>query len=176
MNRTIPIINTARVSLRGMRPDEFDRFAEIWADPDVLREIIGGPRNRAECWDAFLRNAGHWQMTGFGQWGVSESASRAMIGQTGFFFRNRGLGDDFDLFPEAGWVFARNSWGKGLAIEAVRAAHDWFDRVMPGQLNALITPQNEASLRIAKKLGYRWFRDAELAGTAVQLLRRNGPL
>jgi len=175
MKRTVPIINTARVTLRAMRPEDFDRFAEIWADPEVVAQIRGGPRSRAASWDAFLRNAGHWQMTGFGQWAISEVRSRRMVGQTGFFYGNRELGDDFDPYPEAGWVLAREAQGQGLALEAVQAAHEWFDRVIPGPLTALITQAHDRSLRIAEALGYRALRDAEMDGVALVLMRRNGP-
>lgn len=175
MNRSVPIINTARVSLRPMRPEDFDRFADIWADPDVVSEIRGGPRTRAESWDAFLRNAGHWQMTGFGQWAIWEARRREMVGQTGFFFANRQLGDDFDNYPEAGWVLATEAQGQGLAREAVLAAHEWFDRVIPGRLSALITQANARSLSIAGDLGYQALRETELDGVPVVLMRRNGP-
>ena len=33
MIRSTPMINTARLTLCAMRPEDFDRFAEIWASP-----------------------------------------------------------------------------------------------------------------------------------------------
>ncbi len=174
MNRTVPIINTARVSLRPMRPEDFDRYAEIWADADVTA-MIRGPLTRAESWDSFLRNAGHWHMTGFGQWAIWEAQSRHMVGQTGFFFQNRDLGDDFDVYPEAGWVLAREAQGRGLANDAARAAHEWFDRVIHGPLVALVNQSHERSLKLAETLGYVELRRAEMDGVPVVLLKRLGP-
>jgi RimJ/RimL family protein N-acetyltransferase len=161
--------------LRGHRPEDFDRFADIWADPAVVAEISGGPRSRSDSWDVFLRNAGHWQMTGFGQWAITEMATRQLIGQCGFFYRNRHLGDDFDVYPEAGWVLATEAQGKGMALEATRAAHDWFDRVMPGPLVCLMTVAHERSRKLAEALGYRALREAKLDGAAVLLMYRKGP-
>lgn len=175
MNRTVPIINTSRVSLRPMRPEDFDRFADIWADPEVVAEIRGGARSRSESWDAFLRIAGHWQMTGFGQWAIWEARSRHMVGQTGFFFSNRNLGDDFDPYPEAGWVLAREAQGQGLAKNATQAAHEWFDRVIHGPLVAVITQTHDRSRMLAEGLGYRTMRETEMDGVPVVLMRRNGP-
>lgn len=174
MNRPIPNINTARLTLSAMRPEDFDRFAEIWANPQVVRHI-GQPKSRAEAWEAFLRNAGHWQMTGFGQWAINDHVSRQMVGQTGFFFAARGLGDDFDACPEAGWVLAPEAHGKGLGAEATRAAHDWYDRVIPGPLVAIVTEANLASRSVAEGLGYTLLRRAEMGGDTVLLLRRDGP-
>lgn len=173
--RTIPNINTARLTLRAMRPEDFGRFAEIWSEPEVVRHIGSAPRSRGQSWDAFLRNAGHWQMAGFGQWAIVEQNSRQMIGQTGFFFAARGLGEDFNSHPEAGWVLAPEAQGAGYGLEAAQAAHDWFDRIMPGPLVAMIDPANTVSLRLAVHLGYEEFREAESDGGTIVLLRRHGP-
>ncbi|KIC44053.1 acetyltransferase [Ruegeria sp. ANG-S4] len=175
MIRSTPMINTARLTLCAMRPEDFDRFAEIWRDPEVVRHVGGTPRTRGEAWDSFLRNAGHWQMTGFGQWAVVLQSNRKLIGQAGFFFGNRSLGSDFDSFPEAGWVLAPEGQGQGYGFEAAQAAHDWFDRVIPGPLVALIDAGNTVSQKLAAKLGYSLLREAEYRDTPVHLFRRNGP-
>lgn len=175
MSRTIPTINTPRLTLRGMRREDFPRFAEIWAMPEVVAEISREPRSEAQSWDAFLRNAGQWQISGFGQWAVQPHGMDRMAGQTGFFFGARGLGEDFDAYPEAGWVLAPEAQGKGLGLEAVETAHEWFDRVVATRSMCMITPAHAASLRIAEAVGYVPLREAELGGDAVLLMTRKGP-
>lgn len=175
MSRTIPTINTQRLTLRAMRAEDFARFAEIWAHPDVVTHIAGPPRSKPQSWDAFLRNAGHWQITGFGQWAVQPRGAAQMAGQCGFFFGSRGLGDDFDPYPEAGWVLAPEAQGKGLGREAAQAAHDWFDRVIAGRTVCMISPDNTGSLRIAQALGYVALREVAIDGDALQLMTRKGP-
>lgn len=174
MIRSIPMINTSRLTLSGMRPEDFERYAEIWSDPCVVRHI-GAPRSRGEAWSAFLRNAGHWHMTGFGQWAVIQQSTRRMIGQAGFFFSDRQMGDDFDPYPEAAWVLVPEAQGQGLGHEAAQAAHDWFDRIIPGALVAMISTGHEPSLKLAAKLGYQVLREAEYLGDRVVLMRRQGP-
>ena len=175
MIRSTPTINTARLTLRGMRPEDFERFAQIWRDPDVVRHIGGKPRTRGEAWDSFLRNAGHWHMAGFGQWGVLLQSNRTLIGQAGFFYGNRCLGEDFDTFPEAGWVLAPEAHGQGYGFEAAQAAHDWFDRIMPGPLVAMIDADHQPSQRLAARLGYVELRKTRFRDTTVKLFRRDGP-
>ncbi len=175
MSRTIPTINTKRLTLRAMRAEDFARFAEIWAMPEVVTHIAGKPRSKAQSWDAFLRNAGHWQISGFGQWAIQPRSMRQMAGQCGFFFGSRGLGEDFDPFPEAGWVLAPDAQGMGLGLEAVQAAHDWFDRVIAGRTVCMITPENVGSRRIAEAVGYSALRETEMEGDAVTLMTRKGP-
>lgn len=176
MSRPIPTINTARLRLRGMRVEEFERYAEIWREPEVVAYISSQPKSRAKSWDAFLRNAGQWQMSGFGQWAIQRHESAQMMGQTGFFNGGRELGDDFDWYPEAGWVLDPSAHGTGFALEAVQAAHDWFDRVISGRTVCVISPDNEPSMKLAHKLGYRVLRDAQMDGSAVQLMTRKGPV
>lgn len=175
MKRTIPVINTARLSLRAMRPQDFDRYAEIWAAPGVVRHIGGEPWGRARAWESFLRNAGHWQMMGFGQWAVTEQATRRMIGQVGFFYACRGLGEGFDRCPEAGWVLAPEAQGQGFGAEAAQAAHDWFDRVIPGPLVCLVSAGNVRSRAVAERLGYDALGEVEAPEGPAVMLRRDRP-
>ncbi len=114
-------------------------------------------------------------MAGFGQWAVLQQSNRLMIGQAGFFYGNRSMGEDFDSFPEAGWILVPEAQGQGLGLEAAQAAHDWFDRIMPGPLVAMVNSANAVSQKLAKKLGYVAMRESEYNGSQVVLLRRNGP-
>jgi RimJ/RimL family protein N-acetyltransferase len=175
MSRTVPTINTPRLSLRAMRAEDFTRFAEIWAMPEVVAHIGGAPRPKSQSWDSFLRNAGHWQISGFGQWAIQVHRQPQMAGQAGFFFGSRGLGEDFDPFPEAGWVLAPDAQGAGLGFEAAQAAHDWFDRIIAGRTVCIITPDNAPSLKIADKLGYRPMRETVMDGETIILMSRKGP-
>ncbi|MEM5519427.1 GNAT family N-acetyltransferase [Sulfitobacter sp. AS59] len=175
MSRAVPTINTARLTLRSMRSDDFPRFAEIWATPEVVTHISGKPWPKARSWDAFLRNAGHWQVAGFGQWAIQPRSTLEMAGQTGFFFGARGFGDDFDPYPEAGWVLSPDAQGMGLGLEAATAAHDWFDRVVTGRTVCMIDAQNDVSLHLADTLGYVAMRDEEVEGNRVCLMTRKGP-
>ncbi|ABG32550.1 N-acetyltransferase [Roseobacter denitrificans] len=175
MSRTIPTINTHRLTLRGMRAEDFNRFAEIWAMPEVVRYIDGEPWPRGKAWDAFLKHAGHWQITGFGQWAILRHRAPDMSGQVGFFYGKRGLGPDFDDTPEAGWALAPDAHGQGYAKEAVRAAHDWFDRVVTGRLVCMIDPRNERALRLAAAMGYTLMREARYQGNPVRLFERKTP-
>lgn len=175
MSRTIPTINTSRLTLRAMEPQDFDRFAEIWAMPDVVRYVGGHPWSRVQAWASFLRNAGQWQITGFGQWAIIEQSSKRMIGQTGFFHSAREMGSDFDHCPEAGWVLTPDAQGRGLGCEATQAAHDWFDRVITGPLVCTLSPKNAASRTVADGLGYLPLRIADFDGEDAQLMTRPKP-
>ncbi len=175
ISRAIPTINTSRLTLRAMSPQDFDRFSEIWAMPEVVAYIGGVPRSRSASWASFLRNAGQWQITGFGQWAIEQRSTKRIIGQVGFFHGCRDLGEDFDTSPEAGWVLAPEAQHQGFGIEACQAAHEWYDRVVTGPLACLLSAENAASARIAQHLGYAPLRVCDLDGHAVQLMTRAKP-
>ena len=175
MTRIVPTINTRRLTLRGFSTRNFDRFAEIWAMPGVVRYIGGKPKSRAAAWTSFLRNAGQWQITGFGQWAIEDQASNTMIGQVGFFHGSRELGDDFDGCPEAGWVLTLDAQNQGLGKEAADVTYEWFDRVVKGPLVCVLAADNLASLKVAQSLGYIPLRQIVLDGETVQLMTRPKP-
>lgn len=173
--RVVPTINTPRLRLRAMRPEDFPRYAEIWSDPEVVRYIGGEPWAEHEAWTSFLRNIGQWQLTGFGQWAIEHRDTNRMIGQVGFFTGGRGFGVDFDSFPEAGWALDSEYHGHGFGSEAAIAAHDWFDRIVTGPLVAVLDIDNLAARAIATNLGYRLLEQRGFKGSVVELVRRKGP-
>ena len=132
-------------------------------------------RSKSRAWTSFLRNDGHWHMCGFGLWAIEPHSGAHMSGQAGFFYGMRGLGPDFDEWPEASWVLDPDLHGQGLGLEAARAMHDWFDRVVTGPLVCKLEPQNIASRRIAEYLGYKPMREATWAGRASLLMSRKSP-
>ena len=70
--------------------------------------------------------------------GVLQQSNRKLIGQAGFFYGNRALGEDFDSFSRGRMGSGARGAGQGLGYEAAQAAHDWFDRIMPGPLVAMV--------------------------------------
>lgn len=172
----IPVIETERLVLRAMVRADFAAFAAIWQEPAVVRFIGNKPRPDSESWGVFLRIAGSWAIEGFGQWAITRKSDGAFLGQTGFFNAMRGLGEDFDAAPEAGWVLTGAAQGQGYGPEAVAAVHRWFDgQPFGGRSNCMIELGHAASFRIAERLGYRPMRECEDMGDKVMLMSRVRP-
>ncbi|MGL5011685.1 MAG: GNAT family N-acetyltransferase [Paracoccaceae bacterium] len=170
----IPMLETERLILRGMRRDDFADFARLWADPAVTRFILPEPRDETASWRSFLLNAGSWAVDGFGQWAITLKGTGDYVGQAGFFDARRGLGADFDGFPECGWVIDPAQQGQGVGAEACAAAHGWFDAEGKGASRVMITVGHVASERLATRLGYRQFRVTCLDGADLGLMGREG--
>ena len=102
----IPIVETARLRLRGHRAEDFDDCAAMWADPSVVRHIGGRPFPAEETWTKILRYAGLWALLGFGYWAVEEKASGRYVGDVGLADFKRDVQPSFDGAPEIGWALA----------------------------------------------------------------------
>lgn len=163
------MIETERLILRPHTLDDFDTMYAMSADPDVMRFIAHGAAvSRQDVWNKLLRNIGHWSALGYGLFAVVEKASGRHVGDTGLADFCRELGPDFDPYPEAAWLYARDAQGKGYASEAARLAHDWLDaRLGRGRRVCIIAPDNAGSIAVARKLGYRPFAETDYKGDPV---------
>ena len=166
------ILETERLLLRPHRSDDAENIARLWADPQVVR-FIGKPSTRQESWARLLRYAGHWALFGYGYFAVEERGSGLFVGDVGVAqFRREGLREPDDS-AEAGWVLSTDSHGRGYGGEAVRALHGWIDATLPVErTHCIIDPENEASIRLARSVGYEVIDTVSYAGDAVLLLVR----
>jgi RimJ/RimL family protein N-acetyltransferase len=151
----VPELRTARLTLRGWRPEDREPFAALNADPCVMRHIAGGGPLGREASDALLgRLEAHWAAHGFGLWAVEVRATGALAGFAGLaipaFLPS--------VLPavEVGWRLARGQWGRGYATEAAGAAvAHGFATLGLAQVLAIVEPANARSIRVAEKLGMR---------------------
>lgn len=143
-------LRTERLVLRAFREADLDAYAQICADPEVVR-YVGPPFSRTEAWLHIAMMLGHWQLRGCGMWAVEDRSGGALIGRIGFY--------EPEGWPglELGWMLARSHWGRGLATEGARAALAFALRVLERQhIISLIRPENAVSIRVAEKLGERF--------------------
>lgn len=145
----IPVIETERLRLRGMSAEDLDDFAEMNASPDFAKYFgTGEPLSRWESWNVLAMLAGHWMVRQFGFWFVEEKETRRFVGRVGIWYP--------DGWPgiEIGWGISPKFWGKGYATEAARASRDWaFQALDLDELISVIHPENEASKRVAMRIG-----------------------
>jgi len=145
------MLRTERLLLRMFHTDDFEAYAQICADPEVMRYLgAGTPLSREDAWRQMAMLLGHWQLRGYGMWAVQELTSGALVGRIGLFQPEGWPG--FEL----GWMLGRQYWGRGYATEGARAALRYgFQEVGESHIISLIRPQNAASIRVAERLGER---------------------
>jgi len=155
-------LETERLVLRMFREDDFEQYARICADPEVMRYLGGKPLERWEAWRHMAMMIGHWHLRGYGIWAVEEQQTGNLVGRIGLF--------NPDGWPglELGWVLGRDHWGKGYATEgASRALEYRFTELGGDHLISLINAGNSASIRVAERLGEKLEGKTELFGREV---------
>jgi RimJ/RimL family protein N-acetyltransferase len=113
----VPILelNSARLLMRQWRDDDLEVFAEMCADPQVMR-YFPALLSRLESAKLIGRIRGHFGEFGFGFWALERKDTGQFIGFTGLSV----VGFDAHFTPavEIGWRLAREHWGLGFASEA----------------------------------------------------------
>jgi RimJ/RimL family protein N-acetyltransferase len=138
------ILETERLILRKWKPEDFEPYAAMLADPEVMRDLgaSGKPLTRFAAWQAFCATLGHWELRGFGMFAVN------VIGRIGPWYP-----EGWPEF-EIGWTLRSQSWGKGYATEAVQACLGYAFTVLGrARIVSLITPENAPSIRVAQRVG-----------------------
>jgi RimJ/RimL family protein N-acetyltransferase len=144
------IMDTDRLTLRLWQPEDFEDFAAMSAEPEVMKFIAldGKPAPRFLAWQGFCALVGHWELRGFGMFVVIERATGEFVGRVGPW--------DPEGWPgfEVGWTIRKKFWGRGYATEAAHRCIEYvFTDLDRPHLISLIDAANIASIRVAERVG-----------------------
>jgi RimJ/RimL family protein N-acetyltransferase len=166
----IPRLRTERLVLRGFEERDFETYAAMMADPDVVRYLGDGrPLSRADAWRQLAMFAGHWVLRGFGLWAVENATTGSFLGRIGCL--------EPEGWPgfEIGYALARDAWGKGYAREgAARALAYARKELGRTDIISLIRPANAGSIKVARALGAVAAETVELFGAPTIVYRYPG--
>lgn len=160
-------IESERLTLRMLRESDFGAYADMCANPEVMRYIGDGqPLLRPLAWRNLAMMVGHWSLRGYGLWAAVEKSSGLFVGRIGFWQPEGWPG--FEL----GWMLCRSFWGRGYASEGARAALQFaFTRLEQPHVISLIHPENTASIRVAQRLGESLAGSIEVMGKPALVYR-----
>jgi RimJ/RimL family protein N-acetyltransferase len=158
-------LETDHLTLRMLRHSDLDAYAQMCADPEVMRYIGDGqPLARPMAWRNLAMMIGHWSLRGYGLWAVEERSSGVFVGRIGCWNPEGWPGF------EVGWMLRRPFWGQGYATEAARTAIRFaFTELKQSQVISLIHPENAPSIRVAQRLGERLLDSTEVMGKTALL-------
>jgi RimJ/RimL family protein N-acetyltransferase len=150
-------LETPRLRLRPHGLDDFEAMHALTVAPET-RQFLSGEPSREDSYKRLLTTIASWHLFGYGTFAVVERDGGGYVGNCGLFRLERDLEPPFGGEPEAGWIVARERWGRGYAGEAMAAALAWFDTAHSIRRTVcMISPGNQASERVAAKLGYEPF-------------------
>jgi RimJ/RimL family protein N-acetyltransferase len=142
---------TARLQLRQWRQQDLPVFANMNADPQVMKYFPAIP-SVDESNALAMRIESLISEQGWGLWAIEEKDSGCFIGFTGLHTPK----SELPCAPciEIGWRLARLYWGKGYAYEAAIAALDVaFRQLMCAQVFSFTAMANRRSQALMQRLG-----------------------
>jgi RimJ/RimL family protein N-acetyltransferase len=151
-------VETRRLLLRVPELTDAEALMGILWDPEVVAKkqvtLLEAPGELSLALKNTKDMIRHWELRGYGQWSVVETATAQVIGCVGFYHPRRPW-PGVDL----GWAIHRSRWGNGFATEAARGALDWLWKTTPVErVVSLIGPDDLRSIRVATKIGERFER------------------
>jgi ribosomal-protein-alanine N-acetyltransferase len=144
-------LRTPRLLLREWRDDDYEPFAAMSADPEVM-ELLLGPHDRdtSDFWVDWARDK--WREHGWGLWVVEWPGEAPFAGIVGL--NHIAFDAHFTPAVEIAWRLMRRYWRQGIAYEAARAViEDGFYRLGFGEIVAITTLANRRSWRLMERLG-----------------------
>jgi len=151
------VLETERLVLRRLLPADLEPLHALYRDPEIRRYYPDGTRTLEETreeLEAFLH--GHRRRPELGLWATIEKSSGAFLGRCGLLpWRIDGRDE-----VEVAFLIDKARWGEGLGTEAARGIVEHAHRTLGlERLICLITPGNERSVAIARKVGMDFERE-----------------
>ena len=142
-------LETDRLLLRALLPEDVEPEVSLWSDPEVMR-FMGGPRNNERV-RAILEGELAEPPTGpLGQWPVVDKATGEFVGDCGLIAKEIEGRDEVELV----YVLTTSAWGKGYATEIGAALLRFaVEKLHQVRVVSLIDVDNVASKRVSGKLG-----------------------
>jgi ribosomal-protein-alanine N-acetyltransferase len=155
----MPVLQTQRLSLRELAPEDVDALAKVLSDAETMR-YYPAPFDRAGVADWIQRNLARYANDGYGLWAMVLNSTGELIGDCGLVRQRVDGVDEIEI----GYHTRRDLWGRGYATEAARACREYgFANLTVDSLISLIRPENLPSRRVAEKIGMTIWKEVTRA-------------
>jgi [ribosomal protein S5]-alanine N-acetyltransferase len=146
-----PVLESERLILRQITPDDAEVIFRIFADPRVIRYWGAAPMASIEEAHGKIAGITAAFREKFGiRWAITLKGSNRLIGSCGHWRLIKQ-----HRRSEIGYELAPEQWGQGLMPEAVDAILQFgFQRLGLHSVEAQIEPNNQGSRRVLEKLGF----------------------
>ena len=145
------VLDTERLTLRHLEPADLEPLFSLYRDPEIRRYFPDGTLTRDETRrEIEWFRGGHPKHPELGLWATVERRTGVFIGRCGLLPWRIDNKDEVEL----AFLIDKAKWRQGFATEAAQAIVEYSrERLGLERLICLITPGNEASVRVATKVG-----------------------
>lgn len=145
------ILQTDRLILRKMTREDFPALCRTLQDEKAMYAYAHAfSYEEVQQW--LDHQLDRYQKYGFGLWAVTLRDNDEMIGQCGLTIQNYAGKEVLEI----GYLFQRDYWHHGYAIEAARACRQYaFEILNVPEVYSIIRDNNFPSQRVAERNGMR---------------------
>ena len=153
------ILETNRLLLRRLVAEDLDDLFALYSDPEIRRYFPEGTLTYEETREElewFLN--GHPRHPELGLWATILKETNQFIGRCGL------LPWDIDgqAEVEVAYLLDKKVWRQGLGSEAAQAILNYgFEQLHLSRLICLIDRDNQASIKVAEKIGMTFEKEGE---------------
>jgi ribosomal-protein-alanine N-acetyltransferase len=152
------ILESKRLTLRHLEPDDLDDLFALYSDSEVRRYFPEGTLTVEETKEElewFLN--GHPKFPELGLWATIHQDTGRMIGRCGLLPWM--IDERHEV--EVTYLLGKEYWGQGLGTEAAQAVLDYgFEQLNLSRLICLIDRENQASIKVATKIGMTFEKES----------------
>ena len=144
---TLPVLETARLRLRGIGPDDAEAMFPVLSDSALMTWWSSAAHRDISETRAYLTYTP--DPDGMRSWAITLGDLEPAIGWVTVIRRRPGVN-------EIGYILARAHWGSGIAREALARVLDLiFQEEGQRRVFADIDPDNAASRALVERLGFK---------------------
>ena len=145
------ILETERLLLRYFVPADLEALFALYSDPEVRHFFPEGTFTLEETREELeWYFHGHPRHPELGLWATLQKETGQFIGRCGLLPWT--IDGQFEI--EIAYMIAKDFWGQGLGTEAAAGIRDYaFEQLGLTRLICLIDEHNQASIRVAEKIG-----------------------
>lgn len=150
-------IETGRLILRDLQPEDDKGMFELDSNPEVHRYLGNNPINSIEQAREAISNIRQQYLDhGIGRWATIEKSSGNFIGWSGLKFITS-VENNRTRFYDVGYRLIPKYWGKGYATESAKAALQFgFETLKLQEIIGTCHEENKASRRALEKCGLKF--------------------
>lgn len=149
--KAFPVLETERLVLRRITPDDATDIFAIFSNPDVTRYYDLDTFTRpAQAKDLIHRHEVQFEKDAGIRWGIALKDAPRLIGTAGVGWQR------WNFSAILGYELAREHWNRGIMTEAIRTMAGYiFNKAGMNRIQATTEIENAASVRVLEKLGFR---------------------
>lgn len=169
-------IETERLILRELTPDDAEGMFELDSDPAVVKYLHKAPftsiGQSREVIDFIIRQ---YKDYGIGRWAVIEKSSGEFVGWSGLKLATTPVNNHIGFY-DIGYRLLKKFWDKGYATESAKAALVYgFDVLKADTIYGMCDVENTGSANVLQKIGLHYVENFEHEGINHKWFRVDKP-